>query len=384
MILESKSEWKAFRQWIKGNGFPRTHLCLANFQETGRGLMAVKDVTGGIVRIPDSMLITPLKSQLLFSGVDICGVSEQCQLALFLCHHKIHHTSWRAYIDILPKTFTIACYIPDTLLELLPPEIVQRATAQDVKWRSEYSKVKALFKSYPCIPQESLFKWAYFCVHTRCISCNDPTDASGGILVAPFLDCLNHSNSVTISAGKTKDGYVISSPNEFKKGQQVFINYGPHDNCFLMAEYGFISNDDNPYNHVVLDDIVKDLFEPYKDKLEMHGMYGDYTIAKGDIGYRIINAILFCRCKTKEDTELWERIQKGDPAKFPAEVERKVYKTLGIVCERKRAMYINNLTKLRATDADPYLKQCCQSIFQDGIEIIDWAISALQTNPEYI
>lgn len=38
--------------------------------------------------------------------------------------------------------------------------------------------------------------------------------------------------------------YQIWTKTEFKKGEQVFINYGPHDNRKLLVEYGFFL----PYN----------------------------------------------------------------------------------------------------------------------------------------
>jgi hypothetical protein len=38
--------------------------------------------------------------------------------------------------------------------------------------------------------------------------------------------------------------YQIFTKTRFKKGDQVFINYGPHSNRKLLAEYGFIL----PYN----------------------------------------------------------------------------------------------------------------------------------------
>ena len=69
------------------------------------------------------------------------------------------------------------------------------------------------------------------------------------IALAPFLDMLNHKDGVEIQAGfcqKTKC-YRIKSTQNVLRGQEVFINYGPHDNDRLLIDYGFVleKNDNN-------------------------------------------------------------------------------------------------------------------------------------------
>ena len=113
---------------------------------------------------------------------------------------------------------------------------------------------------------KSIFVWAWYAVNTRCITLNTDSNnpswalKSPKIALAPFLDCLNHSETCQIHAYLDDSGYIIRTRTDFDKNIQVFINYGPHDNNFLLSEYGFcIPN--NRYTHVVLDNQVQSLLE---------------------------------------------------------------------------------------------------------------------------
>ena len=103
------------------------------------------------------------------------------------------------------------------------------------------------------------FQWAWFCVNTRAVFYQDSsrqdrnkhlnglnmnmTDVlENNMALAPYLDMFNHDEEVVVEAGfnKTSQCYEIRSNRHIKKYQQVFINYGPHDNLKLFLEYGFI------------------------------------------------------------------------------------------------------------------------------------------------
>jgi hypothetical protein len=110
-------------------------------------------------------------------------------------------------------------------------------------------------------------------VNTRCVYLDDTagTTSSGDrIALAPFLDMLNHHPDAEVSLHMTfgrcthqtkkmhayfdqrTQCYTIRTQNAFRRGRQAFINYGPHDNCFLLGEYGFVVRG-NRYNHVLLE-----------------------------------------------------------------------------------------------------------------------------------
>ncbi|RNA19027.1 SET domain-containing 4 isoform X1 [Brachionus plicatilis] len=84
----------------------------------------------------------------------------------------------------------------------------------------------------------------------------------------PYLDFLNHSNEPNAFAFFDKDTQVFSLKSQasenldclaIRKGDQVYITYGPHDNLTLLIEYGFIINN-NVYDKLSFSfDTLKEL-----------------------------------------------------------------------------------------------------------------------------
>jgi hypothetical protein len=76
--------------------------------------------------------------------------------------------------------------------------------------------------------------------------------------LAPYLDFLNHSTDMEVDAkfNKVTRRYEIYTKTPYKKGQQVFISYGPHSNDTLFLEYGFTVKH-NPHSTVQMDDVLK-------------------------------------------------------------------------------------------------------------------------------
>nr|KAJ3418177.1 hypothetical protein HK105_000241 [Polyrhizophydium stewartii] len=124
--------------------------------------------------------------------------------------------------------------------------------------------------------------------------------------------------------------YVIRTLVAYPKGSQVFINYGPHDNAFLLSEYGFVVSE-NPYNHVCLDaemDCILQRMPSAKSILVAEGMYGDYTVSRDDIGYRFLNAMrLMVAASRTDDRGLlmlvpsWRKILNGETSHMSEDLE---------------------------------------------------------------
>ncbi|KAH6569092.1 hypothetical protein BASA50_003173 [Batrachochytrium salamandrivorans] len=315
-VVLGDSRWSAFQVWLEQHGLSHPSLVLAYFPDTGRGLMATADFEEGdiLVRIPARVLLTPKRTHLLFNGHPaIVALKQHPSIALFIAWQALHRTpEWGPYMDILPQSFdTMPLCMPLDMLKALPYDIQAMARDQRTKIDTDYRLVcEALVTAgYGNIPMAT-FEWAWIVVNTRCISMNTatmasetPTSISGMSLVgrrpqitlAPFLDCLNHTPSARISAGynAAEKAYVIRTLVPYPKGSEVHINYGPHDNNFLLAEYGFVVPN-NPYNHVVLDREVDNEMVGWVAVMELlksEGMHGEYIVADEDIGYRIINAM---------------------------------------------------------------------------------------------
>ncbi|KAJ1949567.1 hypothetical protein FBU59_001086, partial [Linderina macrospora] len=111
-----------------------------------------------------------------------------------------------------------------------------------------------------------VFVWAWLAVSTRCINLGRRENARKGLVgtadrvaLAPFLDFLNHNETaqVTVRFDELKRKFVIRTHIAYRKGQEVFISYGPHDNRRMLVDYGFVLAA-NPYRFLELDSQVDD------------------------------------------------------------------------------------------------------------------------------
>jgi len=61
--------------------------------------------------------------------------------------------------------------------------------------------------------------------------------------LAPFLDMLNHKPEARIEAGFNLDSkcYEIKTYDSYRRGDQVYINYGAHSDFTLCLLYGFLA-----------------------------------------------------------------------------------------------------------------------------------------------
>ncbi|EUB60453.1 Ribosomal N-lysine methyltransferase set11 [Echinococcus granulosus] len=103
------------------------------------------------------------------------------------------------------------------------------------------------------------FAWAWSVVNSRCVYVNlrlwggnkstlphicdsEPRffyRSNENIAIIPFFDLFNHSPDVSVSIEVTNGVLKVKTDSSYQAGEQVFINYGKHDNLFLLCEYGF-------------------------------------------------------------------------------------------------------------------------------------------------
>ncbi|KAK3096569.1 hypothetical protein FSP39_001386 [Pinctada imbricata] len=167
------------------------------------------------------------------------------------------------YIQTLPDTFTTPAYYSDKEMLLLPAQLRKKAEKKITELQQTYARLKSLLDLYwtelGLVFSFNNFCWAWYCVNSRSVYFKTETfdcvrDDGNHVALAPFLDLLNHSCKAKIEAGfntKTKC-YEIRTLDKYRKYEQVFISYGPHDNHHLLIEYGF-TLPDNSYDTYELD-----------------------------------------------------------------------------------------------------------------------------------
>jgi hypothetical protein len=196
---------------------------------------------------------------------------------------------WR---DVLPTKENVEESIPfmwhPSLQALLPPASLFLLRKQEQKISVDWTAVSAAF---PTLSYESyLYHW--FIVSTRTfyytspkIKTKKPLNRDDCLALVPFADYFNHADvgsEVTLSPS----GYKICTDRRVKKGEEIYISYGNHSNDFLLAEYGFIL-DENKWDEISLDDLIIPLFsEEQKQTLKEVDFLGNFVLDREMVCYR--------------------------------------------------------------------------------------------------
>lgn len=102
----------------------------------------------------------------------------------------------------------------------------------------------------------------------------------------PVADYFNHSATANATAECTDGAYRIRTTASVQKGEEIFISYGRHSNDFLLAEYGFVL-DENDWDEVDISDFVEPLFDEMQTRLlkENHFL-GNYILDRNGACHR--------------------------------------------------------------------------------------------------
>ncbi|XP_069886744.1 SET domain-containing protein 4 isoform X2 [Dipodomys merriami] len=259
-----RSEFIELKKWLKARKFEDTNLIPARFPGTGRGLMSKISLQEGqmIISLPESCLLTTHTVIRSYLGPYITKWKPSPSPLLALCtflvseKHAGDRSLWKPYLEILPKSYTCPVCLEPEVVDLLPQPlkakaIEQRAHVQEffASSRDFFCSLQPLFvEAIDSIFNYSAFLWAWCTVNTRavylrprlqkCLSAEPDTCA-----LAPYLDLLNHSPHVQVQAAFNEEtgSYEIRAASRYRKHEEVYICYGPHDNQRLLLEYGFVS-----------------------------------------------------------------------------------------------------------------------------------------------
>ena len=383
---------KDFQSWLKSNGFRNeAGLTIHCFEDTGRGLMSRNGVNAGgqLVAVPSNLIISRQCCLDLFPHKTIESLSDHQAIALFIALQKSCTGSfWKPFIDVLPSDFdTLPYFYPPGLLEMLPDDIAATVALQRQAIRRDYSR---------CLEETTeisldVFEWAWFVVNTRCISLNPsvkPSNASISkeFVLVPFLDFFNHSQDVSIDAvfDVVKREYVIHIHQQVEPGAQAFIRYGPHDNNFLLSEYGFV-HQGNGFNFVSLDHEFNSLFGSVGayshavSVLTSRGLWGEFVLTLDCLGYRLMNALRLLVAAGSIDKILakWDRVVMGATPYIDAVLEKHALELLrSLVCKKLDAFQQSSaLLQNPKTLVELFSKQ----VICESIEILEASIGHIDS-----
>ncbi|KAF5396758.1 SET domain-containing protein 4 [Paragonimus heterotremus] len=209
---------------------------------------------------------------------------------------------WAPYLAVLPTEYTDPVFVFSAEFDLykhfkpheqssLQPMDVHSAIIKVIEryhfaWSNLFpllSKAGFCDSMYSDQPPND-FAWAWSTVNSRCVHCKIPpfnfedlndacaklfnvlpvhrdsirfkatSQSDEHISLIPFFDLLNHDpllSSVPLSLDPERNSIRLTLQHSLVADQQVYINYGPHDNLSLLIEYGFcLKPGANPHDAV--------------------------------------------------------------------------------------------------------------------------------------
>jgi hypothetical protein len=182
--------------------------------------------------------------------------------------------------DIMPITWR------QQELETLPRPIQKSIRAQRKIYDADYDAVRKIEPDVDC----NAFMWAWFCVNTRCVYMDlAQSYEKDNMVLAPYLDFLNHctdsTQSVRVDSSNGRS-LVVSAQLDYCAGEEIHLSYGPHDNGFLLTEYGFTMRD-NPWDYIDVTEELTSMCSPDQQRLLKDvGYWGEYTVNSQEPSFR--------------------------------------------------------------------------------------------------
>ncbi|KAJ3294154.1 hypothetical protein HDU79_011414 [Rhizoclosmatium sp. JEL0117] len=243
-------------------------VAIHTFPETGRGLQAQLDIKEDAIILSakweavwsvEAALNEPVLGDILNQN----KLSVDDTLALFLLFVKLSPKCSRDQNDQrrvhvksgIPESYTASCFFTDEDLEIAQGSSLYNLTIHSQSQIEDDFRVllQRVFLRNPDVFPLGRFtldeyKWALFTVWSRAMDFNVSAETSLRGVV-PFLDMVNHSFDVKQchAYDPTEKAVKILAGKSYKKGDEVFINYGPVSNTKLLRLYGFVVPG-NPYN----------------------------------------------------------------------------------------------------------------------------------------
>ncbi|XP_048349487.1 SET domain-containing protein 4 isoform X2 [Sphaerodactylus townsendi] len=303
--------------------------------------MTTKALQAGqlIIALPEKCLLTTDTVLNSYLGEYIIKwrppISPLTALCTFLIAEKYYHKKsvWQPYLDLLPETYTCPVYLEQQAVNLFPEPLRGKALEQKSLVEQQYTSSKSFFFSLqPLFPEHvesvfsySAFQWAWCTINTRTVYMKHPqkecfSREPDNYALAPFLDLLNHSPTVQVKAAFNERTrcYEIKTLSHCAKYQEVFINYGPHDDQRLLLEYGFVAAS-NPHNcvHVDTDTLLKYLIPEDKQRhikvsiLQEYKLLDNLTFGWDGPSWRLLTALKLL-CLDAHQFTSWKKVLLGD------------------------------------------------------------------------
>jgi hypothetical protein len=268
-------EYDALKTWLRAGGAIFDKIDIKEFDNYGRGLVATADIQPGqvVLSIPWSLALTPANIEHRALHADSEHVTElhrtavqellwyledqplgaTDEMALLLLNEQNNPNSyWRAYLDILPRSYSTSYYFSaEELQELQQSKLKEfterRRAGVERHWQSISEGLLDVIApdTWQVNITKSGFEWALSVIWSRMFALQ--SDHADGALV-PLADLANAASPQS----RAEDWHVTVSTDEERftykanvfipEGTQILIPYATNkrlSNAEYLLEYGF-------------------------------------------------------------------------------------------------------------------------------------------------
>jgi hypothetical protein len=197
---------------------------------------------------------------------------------------------------------------PAELQMLLPKPAKEILKKQQMNYQRDWG---GFSRAFPHMSQEQ-YLHAWLLVNTRSFYYGAPGmekfAQDDRMALLPVADLFNHAD-VGCDSAFTEESYTITADRTYRLGEEVFFCYGGHSNDFLLAEYGFLL-EENRWDAVCLDEsLLPSMLVAQKADLEERGFIGAYMLGPETVGcFRTQVALRMLCC----EHEQWRRFADAE------------------------------------------------------------------------
>ncbi|KAI0384344.1 SET domain-containing protein [Hypomontagnella monticulosa] len=300
--------------WATSQGVKLNGIAPKRIPGRGIGLVATRKIKSGetVLEIPTCCLrsIDTVRKPIirhLPKSISIHGLLA-ADLAL---DASSKYSAWNAVYPTPEDFLSIPLLWPSELCALLPLEARDLLSKQEAKLKRDWAAVSSAFPEHQKRNlDEARYRYAWLLVNTRTFYYVNTKlkrrPEEDRMCLQPVADLFNHDSEGCHVAFDTA-GFSIKTTQAYKVGDELKISYGKHSGDFLLAEYGFVM-DDNHWDEVRLDDVLlPKLSSRQKEMLEEARFLGKYVVDKHTDCHRTQVAVRLLCCGFRE----WKRFVDG-------------------------------------------------------------------------
>ena len=290
---------------VAQGGMVSPHIEVASHGADERGVFAKDTLAEGatLLSVPSHLLLTAGRAKTIFRNHTVLSnnLDEEHLIALALLHEKFicdESSLWDGWLPDLPSSFDSMPVFwsedDDVIQELLAcPTMASRVGGRRTDVEEQLNDVRLALQevqsSLTCpgwtkrllvllTSQPDLYLWAASTLESRGKYLQDSELGAEKWCIVPVGDMFNHAAAyltanviASYDAAASAFRYVTARPID--AGEELCLNYGPHDNLTLLHSYGFVLAN-NPNDRSLVPPI-EDLADDDLCWLEEHGLAVD-------------------------------------------------------------------------------------------------------------